>query len=328
MYRCNLYASPGFRVFSQTSCWSLQNGIFVLSTFFSAPLPRTLLFFFLHLTSVYSLQPPKAQNSIDITDGSNLDSCNISKSQFHFEMMKRVLWLSTEIVFSASTVSNIKHIVLFPLLLSIHLHFFFSTAHIKVDWLLFHQRSSGAVWESRWPSWAVCPNKPSGFHGHKATLNHASALVTACPWYVNWHLRMLRITSSFFSSNYLLSVTVLQHLRIKCTPDVLQQMWIKCVWEVSHVPLIVKKQIPMLCLLLFFFVCSVITSLLSLSQLWLLKSVFAHILSLMITWSHLHVGVSFDVLPLKFLNWSTVLVVLHAIREWRWHRYLIWMTVT
>ena len=41
--------------------------------------------------------------------------------------------------------------------------------------------SSGAVWESRWPSWAVRPNKPSGFRGHKAILNHALALVSACP---------------------------------------------------------------------------------------------------------------------------------------------------
>ena len=43
----------------------------------------------------------------------------------------------------------------------------------------FH--SSGAVWESRWPSWAVRPNEPSGFRGRKAILNRASALVTACP---------------------------------------------------------------------------------------------------------------------------------------------------
>ena len=30
-------------------------------------------------------------------------------------------------------------------------------------------------------SWAVRPNEPSGFHGRKAILNHASALVSACP---------------------------------------------------------------------------------------------------------------------------------------------------
>jgi len=41
--------------------------------------------------------------------------------------------------------------------------------------------SSGAVWESRWPSWAVRPNEPSGFRGRKAILNHANALVSACP---------------------------------------------------------------------------------------------------------------------------------------------------
>ena len=43
--------------------------------------------------------------------------------------------------------------------------------------------------------WAVHPNEPSGFHGRKAILNHASALVTTCPLYVNWHLRTLSITS-------------------------------------------------------------------------------------------------------------------------------------
>ena len=41
--------------------------------------------------------------------------------------------------------------------------------------------SSGAVWESRWPSWAVRLNEPSGFRGRKAILNHAHALVSACP---------------------------------------------------------------------------------------------------------------------------------------------------
>ena len=30
--------------------------------------------------------------------------------------------------------------------------------------------------ESRWASWAVRPNQPSGFRGRKAILNHASAL--------------------------------------------------------------------------------------------------------------------------------------------------------
>ena len=42
----------------------------------------------------------------------------------------------------------------------------------KVVLLLFDvSYSSGAVWESRWLSWAVRPNEPSGFHGHKAMLN-------------------------------------------------------------------------------------------------------------------------------------------------------------
>ena len=41
--------------------------------------------------------------------------------------------------------------------------------------------SLGAVWESGWLSWAVCPSESSGFCEHKAILNHASALATACP---------------------------------------------------------------------------------------------------------------------------------------------------
>ena len=41
--------------------------------------------------------------------------------------------------------------------------------------------SSGAVWESRWTSWAVRPDEPSGFRGRKELLNRASALVTTCP---------------------------------------------------------------------------------------------------------------------------------------------------
>ena len=41
--------------------------------------------------------------------------------------------------------------------------------------------SSGAVWELRWPSCALRPNELSGFRGRKELLNHASALVSACP---------------------------------------------------------------------------------------------------------------------------------------------------
>ena len=34
---------------------------------------------------------------------------------------------------------------------------------------------------SRWTSWAVRPNDPSGFRGRKDLLHRASALVTTCP---------------------------------------------------------------------------------------------------------------------------------------------------
>ena len=46
---------------------------------------------------------------------------------------------------------------------------------------IVHIQSSGAVWKSRWPSWAVRPNGPYGFCGRKELLNRASALVTVCP---------------------------------------------------------------------------------------------------------------------------------------------------
>ena len=39
--------------------------------------------------------------------------------------------------------------------------------------LIGHFQSAGAVWKSRWPSWAFRPNEPYGFCGRKATLNHA-----------------------------------------------------------------------------------------------------------------------------------------------------------
>ena len=44
-----------------------------------------------------------------------------------------------------------------------------------VQWRRWH--SSRAVWESRWPSWAVRPNEPSGFRGRKDMLRHWSQLV-------------------------------------------------------------------------------------------------------------------------------------------------------
>ena len=52
------------------------------------------------------------------------------------------------------------------------------SVHIHPVW---ERHSSGAVWESRWTSWAVRPNEPSGFRGRKELLNRASALVTTCP---------------------------------------------------------------------------------------------------------------------------------------------------
>ena len=59
------------------------------------------------------------------------------------------------------------------------------------------KHSSEAMWESRWPSWAVRPNEPSGFHGHKAILNHALALVSACP---------CQLTSEDIKQHYLPSI--------------------------------------------------------------------------------------------------------------------------
>ena len=83
------------------------------------------------------------------------------------------------------------------------------------------QHSSGAVWESRWPSWAVRPNEPSGYRGRKDLLNRASALVSACPWYVSRHSRTLSNTSSPTRSPPLISlkasVDVKHHVHLTTT---------------------------------------------------------------------------------------------------------------
>ena len=41
----------------------------------------------------------------------------------------------------------------------------------KYHWGSSWFQSSGAVWKSRWPSWAPRPNEPYSFCGRKATLN-------------------------------------------------------------------------------------------------------------------------------------------------------------
>ena len=51
------------------------------------------------------------------------------------------------------------------------------------------------MWKSRWPSWAPRPHQPYGFRGRKAILKHASALVSASPYYVNRHPRTLSNTT-------------------------------------------------------------------------------------------------------------------------------------
>ena len=56
-----------------------------------------------------------------------------------------------------------------------------SVGHNTVYGRIVCWHSSGAVGESRWTSWAVRPNEPSGFRGRKDLLNRASALVTTCP---------------------------------------------------------------------------------------------------------------------------------------------------
>ena len=57
-------------------------------------------------------------------------------------------------------------------------------------------QSSGAVWKSKWPSWAFHPDEPYSFCGHKAILNCVLPLVKVCPLYVNRHLRTWSSTSS------------------------------------------------------------------------------------------------------------------------------------
>ena len=63
-------------------------------------------------------------------------------------------------------------------------------------------QSSGAVWKSRRPSWAPRPNEPYGLCGRKAILNHASALVTVCPEYIDRHPRTWSSTSSSWGERW------------------------------------------------------------------------------------------------------------------------------
>ena len=87
---------------------------------------------------------------------------------------------------------------------ALQVHYFGGCSKMRYKQLVTHvesHHSSGAVWESRWLSWVVRPNEPSDFRGRKAILNHASAVVSACPWYVSRHLRTLSITSSSLESD-------------------------------------------------------------------------------------------------------------------------------
>ena len=64
-----------------------------------------------------------------------------------------------------------------------HVAFYSHWLHASVCYLdvtVGSAQSSGAVWKSRWPSWAFRPNEPYGVCGRKATLNPVSALVTVC----------------------------------------------------------------------------------------------------------------------------------------------------
>ena len=60
-------------------------------------------------------------------------------------------------------------------------HYFHTHLYTLLSHYFHNYYSSGAVWESRWTSWAVRPNEPSGFRGRKDLLNRALALVTTCP---------------------------------------------------------------------------------------------------------------------------------------------------
>ena len=84
--------------------------------------------------------------------------------------------------------------------------------------VLYH--SSGAVWESRWPSWAVRPNEPSGFRGRKywTMLRLWPQLV---PNMSIWQMRTLSNTSSsmlYANSKHWFTTSFLQPLPYLVTP--------------------------------------------------------------------------------------------------------------
>ena len=70
------------------------------------------------------------------------------------------------------------------------------TIYIYISLLNVLVQSSGAMWKSRWSSWAFRPDEPYGFRGRKAILNHAHALVSACPYYVSRLQRTLSNTAA------------------------------------------------------------------------------------------------------------------------------------
>ena len=66
-----------------------------------------------------------------------------------------------------------------------------TSVDVKQQTLPLHRHRTQELCESRGgrpgPSWAFRPNEPYGFCRRKATLNHAHALVSVCPQYVNRH---------------------------------------------------------------------------------------------------------------------------------------------
>ena len=68
---------------------------------------------------------------------------------------------------------------------------------VKQPLAVHYTAEIGAVWKSRWPSWAPRPNELYGFCGRKATMNHWSQFVPNMP---TRHPRTLSSTLSLQSS--------------------------------------------------------------------------------------------------------------------------------
>ena len=141
-------------------------------TFVSKYLQKCTSFYLLLLRNI-SKHCAHSKNTTSFNVSSIIKICVImcTLSLVHVACL---LWFTWTMPMSAFVSSPSQSVFLTDTFFSTNPHYFFVA-------LCLMKQSSGAVWKSRWSSWAFRPNEPYGFRGCKAMLNHAHALVSACP---------------------------------------------------------------------------------------------------------------------------------------------------